>query len=350
MAWRREPLHLSRMARTYTLGILSDIHYASEAERARGRDYETAGINNPLLRGLVRLYRHFIWQRDPLGHNYLLDEFVARAASWDLVVANGDYSCNSAYVGVSDDAARQSVQECIEKLRRRFGPGLRLNYGDHELGKVSFFGGRGGMRLGSWHRARQELGLEPFWRVEVGNYVLLGLVSSLVALPVFEPDTLPAERPEWERLRAEHLGNIRRAFAELRAGQRVLLFCHDPSALPFLGREPEVRARLAQVEQTIIGHLHSNLVLWKSRRLAGMPQVRFLGHTANRLSAALREARSWRPFNVRLCPALAGIELLKDGGYLTAELDADALQPARFQFHPLPRKKRSDLENSRASS
>ena len=66
-----------------------------------------------------------------------------------------------------------------------------------------------------------------------------------------------------------------------------------------------------------------------------MPAVRFLGHTAQRLSMALREARLWKPFNVLLCPSLAGIELLKDGGFYTAELDLSGQQPARFNFHPL---------------
>ncbi len=193
------------------------------------------------------------------------------------------------------------------------------------------------MRLASWQRAREELGLPPFWQVAAGSYVLMGVVSSVVALPVFEADTVPAERPEWERLRAEHLGEIRQAFAALKPEQRVLLFCHDPTALPFLWREDAVRARLPQLEQTVIGQLHSNLVWWKSRLLAGMPRITFLGHTAKRLSAALSEARRWRPFHVRLCPALAGIELLKDGGYLTAELDLEARRPARFEFHPLPR-------------
>jgi hypothetical protein len=92
-----------------------------------------------------------------------------------------------------------------------------------------------------------------------------------------------------------------------------------------------------QIEQTLIGHLHSRLILWNSRRLAGMPTIRFLGHTARRMTAALHEARCWEPFNVRLCPSLAGIELLKDGGYYTAEFDADARQRAQFRFHPLPR-------------
>jgi hypothetical protein len=68
-----------------------------------------------------------------------------------------------------------------------------------------------------------------------------------------------------------------------------------------------------------------------------MPPIRFLGHTVQHLSTALSEARLWRPFNVRLCPALAGIELLKDGGYLTAQLDPEARQPACFRFHRLHR-------------
>jgi hypothetical protein len=323
--------------RTCTLGILSDIHYAAAAEQNRGHDFELRTIPNPLLRALARFYRHHVWLREPLRKNHLLDLFLERGADFDYVIANGDYTCDSAFVGLSDDAACQSVVECLGKLRQRFDPKLRANFGDHELGKISLFGGTGGMRLASWRRAREEVGLEPFWRLEIGSYVLLSCVSSLVALPVFQPDTLAAERPEWERLRAEHLAEIRRAFDAVQPSQRILLFCHDPTALPFLWREESVRAKLPQIEQTTIGHLHSNLILWKSRLLAGMPPLRFLGHTVRRLSTALHEARYWRPFHVRLCPALAGIELLKDGGYCTLELDPDARHPAHFRFHPLPR-------------
>ena len=193
------------------------------------------------------------------------------------------------------------------------------------------------MRLASWRRACQELRLEPCWRLEIGQYVLLGVVSSLIALPVFERDTLPEERKHWNALRDEHLAEIRQTLARLRPTQRWLLFCHDPTALPFLWREPAIRRRLEQIEQTIIGHLHSNLILWKSRRLAGMPRICFLVHTARRLSSALHDGRYWKPFRVRLCPSLAGIELLKDGGYYTAQLDPDARQPVQFCFHRLPR-------------
>lgn len=325
------------MSRCFSLAILSDIHYASAAEQARGDDYEFRGPLNPFLREAFRLYRHLVWMRHPLRNNGQLDRFLAEAGERDYVVANGDYSCSTEEVGISDDAALQSAAECLDKLRVKFGDRLRPNFGDHELGKLSVIGARGGMRLESWRRANGTLGLKPFWRLELGSYVLLGVVSSLVALPVFLPDTLPEERPVWKNLREQHLAEIRAAFAALQPSQRVLLFCHDPTALPFLGREEAVRAKLPQIEHSIIGHLHSSLYLWKSKRLAGMPAIRFLGPSVRRWSAALEEARNWRPFNVRLCPSLAGIELLNDGGYLTVELDADAQQPARFTFHPLRR-------------
>jgi hypothetical protein len=322
---------------TIRLGILSDMHYASAAEQARGNDYESQGVSNRALRFALRCYRHHVWLRDPLSQGYLVDRFLKEAPEFDHLVAGGDYSCDSAAVGVSDDASCASVRECLGKLRGRFGERLHVTWGDHELGKVSFFGGRGGMRLASYHRAVNELKLAPFWRVRAGNYVLMGVVSSLLALPVLEPDALPEELPEWQRLRAAHLDQIRGAFAALRPGQRVLLFCHDPTALPYLGDEPAVREKLPQLEQTIIGHLHSNLVFWKSQRLSGLPRITFLGHTARRLSSALREGRRWRPFKVRLCPALAGIQLLKDGGYLSADLDPEAVRPAVFRFHPVAR-------------
>jgi hypothetical protein len=193
------------------------------------------------------------------------------------------------------------------------------------------------MRLASYDRVERDLALKPFWQFELGRYVLMGVTSSLVALPVFISETLPEERSEWARLRQLHLAEINKTFSGLDPNQRVLLFCHDPSALPFLWREDAVRRRLPQVEQTIIGHLHSNLILCKSRVLAGVPPIRFLGHAIKRMSTALNEARHWKPFGVRLCPALAGIELLKDGGFLEVKLDAEARQPAQFRFHRVAR-------------
>ena len=319
-----------------TILIVSDIHYACAAEQLR-HDHESKVIPNPLLRLAVRLFRHYIWLREPMQKNHLLDQFIGRAGSPDFVIANGDYSCDSAFLGVSDDASFQSAHECLEKLSNKFAPNFRAAFGDHELGKLSFFGNRGGMRVASFHRAEKELGLDPFWKLEFGNYVLLGVVSSLIALPVFGPDILPEENAEWTQLRARHLAEVREAFANLKPEQRVILFCHDPTALPFLWEEEVVRAKISQLEQTIIGHLHSPLILWKGRLLAGIPAIPFLGSSIKRFSTALQRARHWREFHVRLCPSLAGIELLKDGGYLSMELDLTAQTPAVFERHRIAR-------------
>lgn len=261
----------------------------------------------------------------------MLDRFMERAPQADGIVAVGDYSCDSAFIGVADDASLQSAQECLGRLRRRFGDRFWPVFGDHEIGKTSLFGGRGGPRLASWHRAKRELQLEPFWTRTMGAYVLMGVVSTLIAWPVYEPEALNEERDEWRRIRQEHLEQIRNAFLKLERGQKVLLFCHDPTAVPFLWREEAVRSRLHQLEQTWIGHLHSELILWKGRLLSGMPTIRFLGNSLRRMSAALSEARHWRDLKVRLCPSLSGIQCLKDGGFIQLHLDLAGGRPSRVQ-------------------
>jgi hypothetical protein len=316
------------------LAILSDIHYAGAAEKER-HDYPYAAIRNPLRRFVTRQYRHWLWHRDPFAHNHLLDQFLKEVSGADLVVANGDYSCDSAGIGVVDDAAFQSANECLGKLRQSFGSRLRAVIGDHEIGKIMMSAPVGGLRLASYRRAVTELKLEPLWRHEIGNRVLIGITSTLVALPVYAAEALPEELPEWERLRAEHLQGIREHFRSLQTDQRVLLFCHDPSALPFLWRDEVISSRLAQMERTILGHLHSILTFRLSGGLSGMPAIPFLGHTARRLSVALREARCWRHFKPLLCPSTSGIQLLKDGGYLTAELEASGTVEMRFELHRL---------------
>jgi hypothetical protein len=156
-----------------TLAILSDVHYASPAEQARGDDYEFSYVHNPALRLIIKMYRRYYWLRYPLRQNYLVDRFVEDAAPLkpDYVIANGDFAVNTDSVGLSDGAAYESARECLGKLRAHFGSRLRATFGDHELGKLSFFGGRGGLRLASWHRAC-ELGLEPFWQLSLGKYLL----------------------------------------------------------------------------------------------------------------------------------------------------------------------------------
>ncbi len=315
--------------------VVSDIHYAGPAERDR-KDHESRVIPGLLLRTLVGLYRRYFWLRDVFAHNHLLDDVIQRAGKPDWVVANGDYSCDTAFVGCSDEAAYESAAQCLGELRRAYGGRLLANMGDHELGKKSIFGGAGGLRWASWERAVSGLGLNPLWSQDVGVYCLMGVTSSLLALPVMGGDIKESERNAWEQLREGYILQIEKWFDSLDSKKRVILFCHDPSALPFLAEISSVRKRLDQVERTVIGHLHSDFILGSSRLLGGMPQISFLGVTVNRLSAALRMSRAWGPFKVVLCPSLAGIELLKDGAFLEIDLDPDGNEPVRFRKHRLP--------------
>ena len=86
---------------------------------------------------------------------------------------------------------------------------------------------------------------------------------------------------------------------------------------------------------TVIGHLHTWLVLRVGRLLAGVPKVAWAGHSIRRYTAALNEARCWREFRVTLCPSPTGIQLLKDGGYLTTEWPASGGE-VRWRNHGLP--------------
>lgn len=318
------------------IAVVSDVHFAGDDEKLR-RGHEARAIDNLILRQITTWYRRYVWLRDPFAHNHLLDRFIESAREADWAVADGDYSCDTAFVGVSDDAAFASAAACLTKLRQAFPRRFQAVIGDHELGKMSLFGGRGGLRLASWQRAIDSLALDPLWRVDFGRWVLVGVASSLVALPVFEPETLPEERPTWHGLRERHIEAIRDLFRNLRADQRIVLFCHDPTALPFLWREGVVRGRREQIALTVIGHLHTGLVYWQSRVLAGMPRISFLGNSVRRMSEALQQARCWRPFRVRLCPSLAGCELLKDGGYGILEIAPDASEIGSFRIQPMRR-------------
>ena len=325
-----------RMADPLSIAIVSDIHHAGPAEQLR-RGHEQRAVANPFLRFLTAFFRHLIWLRDPFAHNHLLDRFIAAASTADRVVANGDYSCDTAFVGVSDEPAFASASLALGALRRAFGNRFAATIGDHELGKMSLFGGRGGLRWESWSRTRTGLGLEPLWQVTLGRYQLLGVTSSVLALPVYSPETLPDERSAWEELRRIHLDEIRRVLDRLSSRDRLILFCHDPTALPFLWREGNLRQHQSRLELTVIGHLHTQLIYQPSRWLAGMPRIGFLGNAVRRMSEALRSAREWKPFNVKLCPSLAGSELLRDGGFCWLTIDVDARQPLRWRFEPIPR-------------
>lgn len=318
-----------------TLLICSDIHYAGPTERLRV-DYEARGIRNPIVKRLIGFYRRHFWLRDPFAHNHLLDRLVEECPEPDLAVANGDFSCDTEAVGHSDPASRESAALALAKLRGRFGEKFAPVFGDHELGKKSLGAGRGGPRVASLQICRAELGIPTLWSETVGRWTLISVASTLVGLPVFEPECLPEELPRWREERAAHMEEIRRRFAALPGGQRILLFCHDPTALPFLGAIPEVAARFGQIERTVIGHLHTNIILRQSQLLAGIPVLPGLGPSLTRMLRALNRAKAWKPFRVLLCPSLAGIQLHRSGGYYMAEIDPEGRKPLALRWNALP--------------
>ncbi|WCJ58726.1 metallophosphoesterase [Fontisphaera persica] len=323
------------MGEALTVLVASDFHYAGPTERRR-RGYESRGLRPWWMRWYVRAYYRWVWMADLTAHYVQLRQFLHLAPPADWLIVNGDYSCDSAFLGVMEEGAFESASQCLAQLRQHAGERFAATIGDHELGKRRLGGDLGGLRAESFRRAVEGLGLKPFWELRLGRYVLMGVTSTLLALPVYGREGLAEELPQWQAWRAEHLEAIRAAFRGLRAGERVLLFCHDPTALPFLLEEQAVAARLNQVEHTIIGHLHTPVVFRASGWLAGMPEVRHLGNVPRRLSSALRRAQDWQPFNVVLCPSIAGTQLFKDGGFLTLQLHPGAEAPLRIQRHRLP--------------
>lgn len=315
--------------------VVSDIHFASAGEQAR-RGHEARAIGNPLLRGAAQAWRRWVWLQDPLAHNHRINHIVAANPNPDWVVANGDFTLDTGFVGVSDEAAFASAEEALQILRSAYGSRLRATLGDHELGKKSLFGGAGGLRLASWDRSLYGLQIAPVWHQELGSWVLVGAASTPLALPVFQDDALPEELGAWKEIAHDLRCQVREIFAAVRPDQRIVLFVHDPSALPFLAREPEVQRRLPQIAATVVGHLHTNSIFRLGNALAGFPTIRFCGHTFRRYSSALGEARWWRQFRAVLCPSPTGIELLKDGGWLQLELSDDGSGTLRIQRHRLP--------------
>ncbi len=315
--------------------VVSDLHWASAGEAARA-GHESRAIGNPVLRTLARIHRRFVWLAEPHAHNHRLEAILSAQPTADRVVANGDFTVDSAFVGVSDDAALASAAAALDRLRTAYPGRVDATLGDHDLGKQSLFGAVGGPRRASLERCRGALGLPDAWRRDLGRWSLIGVASTLLAWPVFAAEAPASERAWWDAQREAHLARVRELLDGLDPGQRLVLFVHDPTALPFLARLPWFAARMDQVRLTVIGHLHTDAVLGLARRLAGLPTVGFLGVTARRYSTALRRAREWEPFRVVLCPSPPGIQLLRDGGFLTLEIDPDGREPLRWMRHSLP--------------
>ncbi len=282
-------------------------------------------VRRHLRQGLHRVRRR-LWNAHPEWREEAFLKALGHVGEFDpdWVIANGDYGGDHGGVGVSDDATFESAHGVIRAIRRRFRDRCRFVFGDHDLGKYSTLLRGGGIRLSSLERGEKRLGIPSFWHEVDEDFHLIGVNSSLFTLDQFLPEALVHEIPEWERRRTRHHEEVSQAFSSLPARARVLLFCHDPSALHTLSHLPAVRERLGQVERTIIGHLHSPGLLQLARLLPRKPGAWRPRYPVARIIAhGLEGVQSWAQFRPVVCPSTFGTGHHIRGGLLFIEKGSD---------------------------
>lgn len=308
--------------------VISDIHLVGPAELALANDSYLQLREHPdrltrvWRRGLYRVRRrfwngHLRWRHTAFMQ--ALDELVDRRPEW--VIANGDFGGDLGGVGLSHRATLDSARIVVETLRQRFPNRSRFVFGDHDLGKYSTLLRTGGIRLHSLEVGERQLQIPSFWHERDGAFHLIGINSSLFTLDLFLPEALAEEVPEWKRRRAEHLAQVDEAFGALPPGARVVLFCHDPSALTVLAQRPAVQRRIPQIELTVIGHLHSPTLLRVARYAARISRLKPRYPVARIVASGLAGARCWSQFHPVVCPSTFGTGHHVAGGLLLVQSD-----------------------------
>ena len=310
------------------LAVISDIHVMGPGEHERHRD-QIASIgrdHSAVRRGwqkFLNASRSRFWNWHPESRHDCFLRALAdmQAYNPDWVIANGDYGGDAHGVGLSDEATYESAAGVITLMREIFPDRCHFIFGDHDIGKYSTLLREGGIRLASLDVGEQRLGMRSFWHEQVEGVHLIGVNSSLITLDYFLPEALTHELPEWNRRQQEHEEKVRGAFASLPQKARVILFCHDPSALGILGRLPEIRARLPAIELTVLGHLHEPRLLRLLQRLPRLPEWKPRYPVARIVAEGIRNAKSWMEFKPVVCPSPFGTGRHITGGLLYIEKD-----------------------------
>lgn len=320
------------------LAVISDIHVLGPAELALANASfdelraEPHALKRRWRRGLYRVRRrlwngHLEWRHTAFLR--ALDEVDAFGPEW--VIANGDYGGDFGGVGLSHAATFDSAALVLDQIRRRFPERSRFVFGDHDLGKYSTVLREGGIRLRSLEAGEQHLGIPSFWHEVDEGYHLIGVNSSLFTLDLFLPEALAEEVPEWQRRRTSHIEQVVGAFEALPRGDRVILFCHDPSALTALSQMPAIRRCLPQVALTVIGHLHSPTLLAFARYGARLSKWKPQYPVARIVASGLEGVRNWAPFNPVVCPSTFGTGHHVAGGLLFIENGPDGALSIRHR-------------------
>lgn len=308
------------------LAVISDIHVLGPGEHERERDLRE-GLSRDA--GWVRgAWRHFLHMARMRFWNWIPESRYAcflqalqdiQDFHPDWVVANGDYAGDARGVGLSDDATFESAAGVITLIREIFPDRCHFIFGDHDIGKYSTGLRQGGIRLASLDAGEQKLGLRSFWQEQLDRIHLIGVNSSLLTLDYFLPEALKEEIPEWEKRRDAHESQVTAAFEGLPKEARVILFCHDPSALGLLANNPAIKARQKQIELTVLGHLHEPRLLTLVQRLPKLPEWNPKYPVARIISKGIRNAKTWSMFNPIVCPSPFGTGNHLSGGLLFIE-------------------------------
>ncbi len=334
------------------IAIISDIHVLgpTEMEAAHRAHAELGADLSPLRkrwrRGLHRVRRR-LWN----GHLELREPAFRHALSRlldydpDWIICNGDFGGDYGGTGLSNDATFESVRGAVQLMRDLFSDRCRFVFGDHDLGKYSTVLRHGGIRIASIERGERALGIPSFWHVTDEDFHLIGVNSSLFTLDLFLPEALEHEVPEWRQRRAEHIEHVSHAFDGLSRQARVVLFCHDPSALTMLAQIPVVKRRLAQIEMTVIGHLHSPTLLKLAKLAPATKNWKPKYPVARIIARGLEGVQAWAQFNPVVCPSTFGTGHHVRGGLLVVERDdAGALVAKRIRL-PRPRHLKKDAKH-----
>lgn len=335
------------------IAVISDIHVLGPRELAAARQAHAAlGTDvSPMVgrwrRGLHRV-RSRLWNgrlelREP-AFRHALSRLLEYDPEW--IVANGDFAADYGGVGLSDDATFESAAGAVQLMRELFATRCKFVFGDHDIGKYSTVLRGGGIRIDSLERGEKALGIPSFWHVVDEDFHLIGVNSSLFNLDLFLPEALHHEVPEWKRRRAEHIEHVRHAFDGLPRHARVILFCHDPSALTLLAQVPVVQRRLAHIELTVVGHLHSPSLLKLAKFAAKSAKNWKPKYPVARIIArSLEGVKTWAQFNPVVCPSTFGTGHHVGGGLLLIEREADGTLVTRRLRLPRPRHLRKDAKH-----
>ncbi len=312
------------------LAVISDIHVLGPGEHERAREL-VADIrrHHGVVRGVWRRFLHgararfWNWHPESRRACFLkaLEDMHAYHPDW--VVANGDYGGDAEGVGLSHASTYESAAGVITLMREVFPDRCHFIFGDHDIGKYSTVMRQGGIRLASLDVGEQQLGIRSFWHEQTDGFHLIGVNSSLITLDYFLPEALTEEIPEWKRRRDEHERQVSETFSGLAKDARVILFCHDPSALGVLDKNPAIREKKEQIELTVLGHLHEPRLLSIIQKLPRLPDWKPRYPVARIISDGLRTAQAWSDFNPIVCPSPFGTGHHLSGGLLYIEKSAD---------------------------